>query len=209
MSKILVDSEEYFKLKNRINELLETNKKLKEKYVYLEKRVGCDTDLSVLKETIDVLRKKQNEIHKKLENAQKENDDLKNANKELTILKDDAETKRNNIQKENDILKNANKELTILKDDAETKRNNIQKENDILKNANKELTVLKNDAETKHNNIQKENNKLNKMLEEFIRPIKAKVGPNTIKKEFNLDEFNKEYNAFIENLKKNKKNETI
>ena len=181
MSKILVDSEEYFKLKNRINELLETNKKLKEKYVYLEKRVGCDTDLSVLKETIDVLRKKQNEIHKKLENAQKENDDLKNANKELTILKDDAETKRNNIQKEND----------------------------ILKNANKELTVLKNDAETKHNNIQKENNKLNKMLEEFIRPIKAKVGPNTIKKEFNLDEFNKEYNAFIENLKKNKKNETI
>ena len=111
MSKILVDSEEYFKLKNRINELFETNKKLKEKYVYLEKRVGCDADLSVLKETIDMLRKKQNEISKKLENTQKENDNLKNANKELTLLKNDAETKHNNIQKENNELKKMVEEL--------------------------------------------------------------------------------------------------
>lgn len=139
MSKILVDSEEYFKLKNRINELFETNKKLKEKYVYLEKRVGCDTDLSVLKETIDVLRKKQNEISKKLENIQQENDDLKNANTELTLLKNDAETKHNKIQKENDDLKNVNKELTILKNEAETKRNNIQKENNKLKKMVEEL----------------------------------------------------------------------
>ena len=146
MSKILVDSGEYFKLKNRINELLETNKKLKEKYVYLEKRIGLNVDLSILEETIETLKNDANKLNQKIDN--------------------------------------------------------LENENKIIRDTNFEL-------ETKNNNIQKENNKLNKMLEEFIRPRKNKTEVKPVKKEFNLEEFNKEYNEFIEKLKKNKKNETV
>lgn len=115
MSKILVDSEEYFKLKNRINELLETNKKLKEKYVYLEKKFGIEEDVPSLKKKIEQLNTKQNELNKKLSNIQKENDNLQNTNKELANTKD-------NIEKQNIELKQMVEELEgIVKKQQKTK----------------------------------------------------------------------------------------
>ena len=115
MSKILVDSGEYFKLKNRINELLETNKKLKEKYVYLEKKFGIEEDVPSLKKKIEQLNTKQNELNKKLSDIQKDNDSLQNANKELTNTKD-------NIEKQNIELKQMVEELEgIVKKQQKTK----------------------------------------------------------------------------------------
>lgn len=151
MSKIIVDSDEYFKLKEKLNKLSDINKSLKEKYTQLQKKSVVDVGFSI----------------EKYDKLKIENENLK---KDITFHK----------QETNKLEKEKGKLLYDIR--------------------------LYKDGNTK---LKEENNKLNKMLEEFNRPRKSKTEVKPAKKEFNLEEFNKEYNEFIENLKKNKKNETV
>lgn len=109
MPKIIVDSDEYIKLKEKLNKLSDINKSLKEKYTQLQKKSIIDTGFSV-------------EKYNKLKT---ENENLK---KDITFHKQETnklEKEKRKLLYDISLLKNENKQLKSNINELENKNNNL------------------------------------------------------------------------------------
>lgn len=163
MSKIIVDSDEYFKLKEKLNKLLDINKSLKEKYTQLQKKSIVDAGFSI--EKYDKLKTENESLKKDITFRKQETNKLENDKKKLiydiTLFKNENEKLKTNINE----LKNKNKELNSMIEEFENRKktkNEINKSNQT--NKNKEFDI----------------NDFNKDYEEFIKKLKEKSQHETI-----------------------------
>ena len=113
MSKILVESEDYFNLKEKINKLSEVNKSLKEKYVKLQKRSTIDVGFSI--EDFDKIKNENSNLKKDITLFKQENTEIK---KQKTKLLQDIHL----FKQKNDILTNENKKLHKMIEEFENRK---------------------------------------------------------------------------------------
>jgi len=113
MSKILVEADEYFNIKNKLNEVLEINKSLKEKYAQLQKRSSIDAGCSL--EKFDKLKNENCNLKKDITLFKQENTEIK---KQKTKLLQDIHL----LKQKNDILTNENKKLHKMIEEFENRK---------------------------------------------------------------------------------------
>lgn len=116
MSKILVESDEYFNVKNKLNELLEINRSLKEKYVQLQKRSSIDVGCSL--EKFDKLKNENISLKKDITLLKQENNEFRKA--KLNFLQDIKLVKQ-----ENKSLTNENKRLSKMIEEFENRKRTL------------------------------------------------------------------------------------
>ena len=120
MPKIVIDSDEYFKIKEKLNKLSETNKSLKEKYVRLQKRSAADIGCS-----IEAFNKEKNEnenLRKNIEVLKQENINLEKEKIKLMydikLFKKDSEELKKNIKN----LTDKNNQLNSMIEEFENRK---------------------------------------------------------------------------------------
>lgn len=116
MSKILVEADEYFKLKEKLNKLSEINRSLREKYVQLQKRVTVDVGFSI--ESFDKIKDEITSLKKDITLFKQENSELKKT--KVQILKDITLFKQENCS-----LTNENKRLSEMIEEFENRKKTL------------------------------------------------------------------------------------
>lgn len=113
MSKIIVDSDEYFKLKEKLNKLSDANKSLKEKYTQLQKKSIVDVGFSI--EKYDKLKTENENLKKDITFYKQETN--KNEKEKEKLLYDINLFKEKNIE-----LSNKNKKLSNMIEEFENRK---------------------------------------------------------------------------------------
>ena len=164
-----------------------------------------------MEESNDKFKKIEEELKMKIEELNKENNNLKNNEAKLKEIIEDKGKKVEELNKENNNLKNNEGKLKKVIETKEKEVEELNKENNNLKNNEEKLKKVIESKEKeveklnkKNNNIQKELNDMKKTKEEIELKYKQMQDDYNVKNN-KLIESNNEINKLKEDLNKLKK----
>lgn len=154
MSKILVETDEYFELKEKLNKLSEINKSLKEKYVQLQKRAAVDVGFSI--ESFDKIKDENVSLKKDITLFKQENSILKkeNYNNLLNINKLTTELNSKN-EKIEELVKKENEMIEEFESAKHSVRANLLDKHKYNRIVSEKVTITDKDSYYYLNNINK------------------------------------------------------